>query len=585
MSIQVLPKVLVDKIAAGEVIERPASVVKELVENSLDADSGRIEVEIKEGGSKLIRVVDDGQGMGMEDISLAFLSHATSKLEDEEDLFGIETLGFRGEALSSIASISHSRIVSREHDADTGYEIRAEGGEIGEVKACGAPPGTQVEVRNLFYNVPVRRKFLKTNATEMAHITEAVTRLALANPPVGFVLRHNGREVFNLSSATDRAQRLGEFFGREIADNIIPMRDRSPEVEIEGYLLPPSVNRSNTNMQYTYVNGRYIREKTLMHAIGEAYRGLMKRGKRPVCFLFLTVDPADVDVNVHPTKVEVKFRQARDIHSRVLSAMRRTLREAQLTPQVQLSAPEESSVDERTESIRGAIADFFSSEQDQESPTGSGAKGNFGHGEDRPEGEQREPRCDVNYGNTIQMLDSFIVEELENAIRLSDQHALHERILYDRMRKNLQDGPLNSQQLLVPDIVELPQPDFYAVMDLQEELGRFGMAVEAFGDNTVIVRSFPQILDHFDGASFFEDLLAELEDTEAPKRVDGRVDQLLKIMACRGAVKAGQRLGAEQIKKLLSQRKQCQQPDTCPHGRPISIVLSRHELDKQFKRD
>ncbi len=586
MGIQVLPKILVDKIAAGEVIERPASVVKELVENSLDADAGRIQVELKKGGSQLIRVIDDGHGMDKSDISLAFFSHATSKLEEEGDLFDIRTMGFRGEALSSIASISRARIVSRCHDSDVGHEIRAEGGEIGDVKVCGAPPGTQVEVRNLFYNVPVRRKFMKTPATEMAHVTEAVTRLALAHPEVGFVLEHNGREVFNLPAAEDRARRLGEFFGREIADNIIPLRERYPEVEIEGYLLPPSVNRSNTTMQYTYVNKRYVREKTLMHAISEGYKGLMQRGQRPVCFLFLTMDPGDVDVNVHPTKVEVKFRESGEIHSRVVSAMRKTLRQAKLTPQVNLSEPESQDVEERSESIRNAISDFFAgrdSAAQSDKDTGSGERFT-GRREESVDGTARtEP--DVHYGNTMQMLDAFIVEEAGDGIRLIDQHALHERILYNQMKTSLQEGPLNSQQLLVPDMVELSASEFYTVMDLQDELKRFGMEIESFGDNTIVVRSFPQILGNFEGETFFRELLDDLPEDAGNREVDGRLDELLKIMACRGAVKAGDRLSPKQIQKILQQRDESGRTDTCPHGRPTSIILSHRELNKQFGRE
>ncbi|MFW6457308.1 MAG: DNA mismatch repair endonuclease MutL [Planctomycetota bacterium] len=589
MTIQVLPKILVDKIAAGEVIERPASVVKELVENSLDAGANRIHVELKKGGSTLIRVVDDGDGMDESDIALAFFSHATSKLEEEEDLFDIHTMGFRGEALSSIASISQSRIVSRRHDSDVGHEIQAEGGEIGDVKVCGAPPGTQVEVRNLFFNVPVRRKFLKTPATEMAHVTEAVTRLALAHPDVGFVLRHNEREVFNLPSAEDRARRLGEFFGREIADNIIPFSQRYPELEIEGYLLPPSVDRSNTTMQYTYVNKRYVREKTLMHAISEGYKGLMQRGRRPVCFLFLTVDPGDVDVNVHPTKVEIKFRRAGDIHSRVVSAMRKTLRQAKLTPQVNLSEPESQDVEQRSESIRNAISDFFSGKSNQNDAGSEGSanhwqlsetKGQQHHSTTAPSG-----RPEVHYGNTTQMLDSFIVEEVADGIRLIDQHALHERILYNQMKTSLQDGELNSQQLLVPDMVELSQSEFYIVMDLQNELKRFGMHIEAFGDTTIVVRSFPQVLGTFDGETFFRELMDDLEDNEQSRQVDGRLDDLLKIMACRGAVKAGDRLSPKQIQHILQQRDEDEQTDTCPHGRPTSLILSHQELNKEFGRE
>ncbi len=356
MAIRILSSTLTNKIAAGEVIERPASVVKELVENALDAGASRVEVELEDAGAELIRVVDDGCGMDAADLALAFASHATSKLADEEDLFRVRTMGFRGEALASIGSVSDARIVSRTPQSDSGHEVAMRAGAIEPVRACGAPVGTQVEVRRLFYNVPVRKKFLKTSATEMAHITEALTRLALARPDVHFVLKHNARSVFNLPPASDRAQRIGEFFGREVADNIIPLRHEREGFAIEGYLLPPTVDRRNTKMQYTYVNGRYVRDSNLMHAVAQSYEGLMIPGRRPVCFLFITMDPGAVDVNVHPTKLEVKFRSAREVHAHCVSAMRECLREASVIPQVALRPPGEEPA---REGVRQAIGDFF----------------------------------------------------------------------------------------------------------------------------------------------------------------------------------------------------------------------------------
>ncbi len=590
MSIRVLPKILVDKIAAGEVIERPASVVKELVENSIDAGAGRIEVELENGGAGLIRVVDDGRGLAPSDLEAAFCSHATSKLETEEDLFNIKTMGFRGEALSSIASVAQARMISRTPDVDGGAEIRAEGGSIGKVKACAASPGTVVEVRNLFFNVPVRRKFLKTQATEMAHITEAVTRLALAYPEIAFVLRHNSRQVVNLPESQDTRTRLGEFFGSEIADNIIPVAERRPEIEIEGYLLPPHVDRANTTMQYTFVNKRYIREKTLMHAAGEAYRGLMQKGRRPVCFLFLTVDPKNIDVNVHPCKTEVKFRQNREIHDSVLGAMRLSLREAKLTPHVRIEDEVDPDTLHRNERVRSAIADFFSGEK--ASPHGERAF------KDRDAPSGHRPAPDAVYPgneegpvsglsghfNAAQFLDSYIVEECEEGIRIIDQHALHEKVLYEKIKKEIGQGPLRSQKLLVPELVDLAPAEFYAVMELKEDLAGFGMEIDSFGDETVIVRSFPQILGRLDGVEFFRDLLDEANGPEGLRQVDGRVDKLLIVMACRGAVKAGLRLDRDLMRDLLEKRHTLDQPDTCPHGRPVSILLTSSQLEKQFGR-
>jgi len=591
MSIRILPKSVADKIAAGEVIERPASVVKELVENSVDAGAERIEVEMEAGGAKLVRVVDDGCGIEPADLPLAFLSHATSKLTTEEDLFSVRTMGFRGEALSSIAAVSQARIVSRPHDCDAGCEVRAEGGELSDAKTCSAPPGTQVEVRNLFYNVPVRRKFLKSPATEMAHVTEAVTRLALAHPKIHFVLTHNGRTVFNLPPSDDRARRIGEFFGREVAENIIPMSARHPELEVEGYLLPPSVDRSNTTMQYTYVNGRYVRDRTLLGAVAQGYRGLMMPHRSPVCFLFLTLDASDVDVNVHPTKIEIRFRHGREIYARLLEAIKETLRQAKLTPQVSLSTGRADQPDQKREAIRLAISDFFADRKEAaEEPPGHAAAHGPGSADATP--MRRPPPASgptatlpqVQYGGCVQVLDSYLIEEAPEGINVIDQHALHERILYNSMQQRLHSGPLNSQRLLVPELVELPKPEFFAVMELQDDLARFGMELEPFGDNTIIVRSYPQMLRQFDGRAFFQDLLEEMEGPEGARKVEGRLEKLLKLMACRGAIKAGERLSPPQIRNLLDQRAGAGQTDTCPHGRPTAILITRKELDKQFRR-
>ena len=591
MAIRVLPKIVADKIAAGEVIERPASVVKELLENAVDAGAHRIEVEVEQGGAQLVRVADDGCGIGPDDLALAFLSHSTSKLEDESDLFAVRTMGFRGEALSSIAAVSQARIVSRTAGLDEGYEVSAEGGEIGAPKACPAPPGTQIEVRNLFFNVPVRRKFLKRPATEMAHVVEAVTRVALAQPEVHFVLTHNGRSVFNLPPAQDLAARLGEFFGREMADNLIPFSARHPHLEVEGFLLPPSVSRGNSTMQYTYVNRRYVRDRSLLHAVAEAYRGLMMTQRRPVCFMMLSVDPGDVDVNVHPTKIEIRFRHPREVHSSLLASMRDCLRQAHLTPQVTLTPEDAPPAGERSESIRQAMSDFFAGRQDSGGASAAPPRApSTARGPapapmpGRPTEAPPQPPLHAHYGACMQVLDSYIVEETPDGVRLIDQHALHERILYEKLRAQIDSGPPASQRLLVPELVELPKAEFLALMELAEDLRRFGMEIEEFGESTIIVRSYPQMLGRFDGRRFFHDLLDEMEGPEGVRRVDGRLDKLLTMMACKGAVKAGQRLSAEQIRRILEQRAEAGPADTCPHGRPTSILLTRRELDKQFHR-
>lgn len=607
MAIRVLPPNVVNKIAAGEVIERPASVVKELVENSLDAGATRIQVDLEEGGARLIRVTDDGCGMDQRDLELAFVSHATSKLADENDLFAITTMGFRGEALASVGSVADVTITARPHDRDAGYQAGMNAGTPVPVRLCGAPPGTRVEVRNIFHSVPVRKKFLKTTATEMSHVTEAITRLAIVHPEIHFELTHNDREVFNLPAAADRAERIGEFFGREIAERLVSFAWQSPDARIRGFLLPPDVDRRNTRMQYTFVNDRYVRDTTLMHAIAEAYSKLMIPGRRPVCFVFLEVDPADLDVNVHPTKMEVKFRKQRAVHQELLAALRTALREAHITPEVSLPGEHplptgSNATTNRSggDSVRSALQDFF--ERNAPAPSPGSAVDKYRNAGGRPVNysppqatetrsadstpapPQAESVQPPRYGNCMQMCDSYIVEETSDGINLIDQHALHERILYNRFSARIEGGGLPSQQLLVPELVELPKPEFYAIMGLADDLGRFGMQIEAFGESTVLIRSFPQVLGHFDGEAFLRDLLEELEGPDGAKRVDGRLDRLLKVMACKAAVKAGQRLGPEQLRRLLEQRSEWGPTENCPHGRPTTIHLSRGELDKQFRR-
>ena len=587
MPIKVLSKQVAERIAAGEVIERPASVVKELVENSIDAGARRIEVELEAGGTKLIRVVDDGCGMDEDDVALAFVGHATSKLSSEDDLFNITTLGFRGEALPSVGAVSTARITSRTHESNEGHEIAMESGVLGTVQACGAPAGTQVEVRNLFQNVPARRKFLKSTATEMAHLSEAITRQALAFPAIHFTLTHNGRNVFNLPPAQDRKQRIGEFFGREIAEAIIPFVEQTPTFEIEGYLLPPTIDRASTTMQYTYVNSRYVRNRSLSHAVMEGYSGMMLPGRRPVCFVFIRVDPAAVDVNVHPTKIEIKFSAPGEVHDRLLGTVRKTLRQERVTPQVSIPAgrrPGDPEAAQQQASVQQAISDFIDGKRER-TPTSFPSELPASRGAPAARlPTAGPPGAGAYYGGCMQLLDSYIIEEAQDGLNIIDQHALHERILFERMEQQLAQSSLDSQQLLVPELVELPKQEFYALLDLKEELAGFGLAMEAFGDSTIIVRSFPQMLGRFDAKGFFRDLLDELEGPEGARKVDGRLEKILKMMACKAAVKAGERLSPEQIKNLLQRRGACENAGTCPHGRPTTIFLSRKELEKQFKR-
>ena len=591
--IAVLPESVSSKIAAGEVVERPASVVKELVENALDAQATRIEVQLDDGGKKLIRVVDNGVGMAQDDLEVAFLSHATSKLKTGQDLFHISTLGFRGEALWSISAISQARLVSRPRGQQVGAEVEARGGAVGRVRECGSAEGTVVEVRNLFFNTPVRRKFIRTNSTEMGHVTDAVTRLALARHDVHFSLTHNGKRVLNLPACDSLRDRVASFFGRELADALLDVDLRQDDLSVTGMVGPPAHARSNTKAQYTFLNRRYVRDSAIFHAISQAYQGLLQPKRYPVLVLFLDMDPGDVDVNVHPTKIEVRFRHSQQVHSQVLAGVTQALRQADLVRSVQVPQPEPvrtaplrdpGSRGERREAIKQSLADFF-----ERQATGRQKPLTF---EPRrrgpqPAGAQPEPARPPAHGKPrafIQLHGSYIVEETPEGINIIDQHALHERLLYDELKRKRERRSLVKQPLLVPQMVELGPAELFRAMSLKDEFAALGIDIEEFGRSAIVVRSVPQQLDACDPAEVVKDVLAESEQAEAGKASDSSADTILKVMACKGAVKAGKRLAPQEIAALLDKRDGAEHTSTCPHGRPHTLSFSAAELQRQFGR-
>ncbi|MEE9200533.1 MAG: DNA mismatch repair endonuclease MutL, partial [Candidatus Brocadiales bacterium] len=429
--IQVLPPDVARKISAGEVIERPSSVVKELVENSIDAGSTRIDVELVEGGKTLIRVADDGVGITSEDLAKIFLKHATSKIATVEDLEAIGTMGFRGEALASIGAVSMARIVSCARGADQGAEIEVKGGDRGKHKYVGAPEGTLVEVKELFYNIPVRRKFLKSTPAEMSHISEVLTRLALSHPEVHFMFSHNGREVFNLPSAPSLKERITGYYGDELAGDLIAINSREKDLEVTGYALAPTHFRTNTRMQFVFLNGRSIRDSALTHAINNAYRTLLPPGRFPVVFLLLNIDPSYVDVNVHPTKLEVRFRESSKVYGQVLHGIKKALDQFQPG----LAAPSTRSGTDTAPGTSQRAAGLS-----PETPGSRGAKGATGAGaftpllQKTPAVTTRGEMTGPGFGRFLQLHSTYIVEETQKGINIIDQHALHEAILYREIK-------------------------------------------------------------------------------------------------------------------------------------------------------
>ncbi len=556
--IHLLDPLVAGKIAAGEVIERPASVVKELVENSIDAGATRIDVELVESGRNLIKVVDNGVGMTPDDISMLFLKHATSKISNLEDLEDINTLGFRGEALSSIGLVSHTRVVSCSRGETAGAEIEVRGGKKGEVKYLGSPEGTLVEVRELFFNVPARRKFLRAVPVEMATISEVLTRMALSHPEIHFTLTHNQREVFNLPPASTLKERIASFFGQDFAKELLFVNSREPALEVSGYIKPPAQNYGNAKLQYTFLNSRYIKEANISHAIQESYRNLLPPGRQPIVFLFLRCNPNLVDVNVHPSKLEARFREPAKVHGQVLQSIKKTLGSIQHTP-ITLPVPVPQTGGDFPGGLPTTLIQTIQAPQEVAKST---------------------PQRSLS-GPYIQVHQSYIVEEIQGGLNIIDQHALHEILLYQGLKQKIMEDTLPVQRLLIPELVELNPNDFLSLMGLQESLCKAGVEIEEFGKNTIIVRSLPQVLKDLEIKEFIKDLLGRLKEEVEGEHI---LDKVLKAMACKGAIKSGQRLNPQEIQALLINRESSPVVSHCPHGRPTTLFISTEELNKHFKK-
>ena len=616
---------LVNKIAAGEVIERPASVVKELLENALDAGATRIDVALEDGGAQLIRVADNGCGIPGADLPLAVAPHATSKLYSADDLFNIRTLGFRGEALASIASVSRLRVVSRLAAAIEGNELICTDGQVDGPRHCAAAVGTSVEVRHLFFNVPARRKFLRQAPTELTNAVEQLARLALAHPQVAFTLAHNDRTSRNLPATTDRRTRIADFYGAELAECLIPLDRDERGLRIEALIAPPAQSRASTKWQYLFLNGRFISDRRIGFAIREAFRGLVEHDRYPVVFVFLTTDPQAYDVNVHPTKIEVRWRDAALVQSQVLGVLRETLLSRDLTPGLSLARSSSGAAafteddlghQERT---RAALADYLKSIDPTQarlafqpprfpsesvrpsiSETLTTRYPSFDEAAARPPSsavpvplppevrDSSEPTpssaAATNPASVIQVHNTYLVAQTEVGIIIVDQHALHERILYERFRERILAGPLESQRLLIPPTVEASQGMVHAAENHRELLLRLGIELSVFGPTTLAVQGFPSLLKTVEPGEFVAYLLEKLAEQSEPPSDETLLHQALDMMACKAAVKAGDPLTAEEMQALLMQRHLTDRSSNCPHGRPTTLQLSTRDLERQFKR-
>jgi DNA mismatch repair protein MutL len=618
--IQQLPPLVVSKIAAGEVIERPASVVKELLENAVDAGSRRIDVEIEQGGVELIRVVDDGCGIEADDLPLAFASHATSKLRTADDLYQIGTLGFRGEALSSIGGVAQVMLQSRPPEQTCGAQLTCHGGDLGEVRPWNGSPGTRIEVRHLFYNTPVRRKFLRTISTEMGHISEAFTRLALANArtTVGekteraglhLTLRHNAKVTYEVPSSASLLDRIATFFGPEMAGQLYAIRASQGPATLTGYIADPACERGTAKMQYLFLNGRWIRDRSLGHAIQEAYRGLLMTGRYAVVFLFLELPPDQVDVNVHPTKAEVRFRDSQALHHLFFASIRERLRAENLTARLQVPSsmratgeigavqPASATSPLFAPGPRTTSADppFLPDLTFRSSPPASPMAPAIPQSDPLPAPPQVEQREPPSVGSmpaalsaeplkVIQLYDTYLVMETEQGMVVIDQHALHERILFEQLKKRIRSGPLETQRLLIPEPVDLSAEQAARTLEQREALAELGLGVEDFGGGTVLLTSYPALLSRRSPRAILQAVVDHLLSKERVPSREVLFNDLLSLMACHAAVRAGDRLTQEEIAALVEQRSLADDAHHCPHGRPTALLFSKHDLDRQFRR-
>ncbi len=572
--IRILPPEVVNQIAAGEVIERPASVVKELVENALDAGATRVRIDVEEGGRRRIAVRDDGKGIAPEDLPLAFAPHATSKLAGADDLFRISSFGFRGEALASIGSVAQVTITSRLRGSAEGAEISADAGSVSRVRPAASAEGTLVDVRNLFGSVPARRKFLRSVDVEMGHIEEAVTRFAIAHPGVRFEFAADGVERLLLPPARDLKERLAAFFDRGLVDALVEVSSEAPGAAFTLWAAPPKFARLSMKGQYVFLNGRFIRDRVLSRAIHEGFREMVPHGRHPVAILFLRLDPAEVDVNVHPTKIEVRFRNVWRLHDRIAGALREKLLGSDLAPHL-TSSVLEGGGPRRDETFQ-AIAEFFQRDA---------AAGTAVLPAAAPPAADPLLQTGRRY---IQLHDRYVVEEVEDGIRIIDQHALHERVLLDEIRRQYASSDVARQALLLPAVLEVSTRERARLEEHRALLESLGVQLEDFGPSSVVVRTVPALLRDEDPVSLVRDVLDRLEAHGASEKKAGHaipmVDEALEFLACRAAVKFGERLQPEALVELLRKAAGLDYSATCAHGRPTAVKLTLADLEKHFKR-
>ncbi|GAB4225925.1 MAG: DNA mismatch repair endonuclease MutL [Methyloligellaceae bacterium] len=602
MAVRQLPPSLINRIAAGEVVERPASAVKELVENAIDAGASRIDVAVAGGGLSLIRVSDDGCGMDEADLALCIQRHATSKLESG-DLLEIGTLGFRGEALPSIGAVARLTIRSRPEGGDAGAEIRVDGGQVEGPRPAAHAVGTLVEVRDLFYATPARLKFMKSERAEQAAISDCVKRLAMAHPGIGFTLTSGERRSLNLAAvpAGDSEGvllRLGRIMGEEFMRDALPLSAAREGLRLEGFAGLPTLNRANQMMQFLFVNGRPVRDKLLAGAVRAAYGDLVPRGRHPMLALFLGVPPREVDVNVHPAKSEVRFRDPAAIRSLIVGALRAALEGAGHRAASALAAGAFARA-QPAPSQAGRVSSAPLSTAPAPRAAMPGAPAGFSEALQRPLQAFAEPGADMRPAEReappealdaplgaarAQIHDTYILSQTRDSIIIVDQHAAHERLVYEKMKSALANGGVARQILLIPEVVEMDESDAARLAAAAQELAELGVVLEPFGPGGVAVREMPALLGDTDIAGLVRDLADELRDLGEGRSLRERLDHVCATMACHGSVRAGRRLKGEEMNALLREMEATPHSGQCNHGRPTYVELKLADIEKLFGR-
>ena len=582
MPIQQLPSHLINQIAAGEVVERPSSVVKELVENSLDAGAQSVQIDIVAGGQKLIRIRDDGKGINQAELELALSRHATSKISSLDDLEAVASLGFRGEALPSIASVARLVLCSRSLDEDTAWQVEADGGHVSSPSPAAHPQGTTVEVHDLFYNTPARRRFLRTERTEFGHIEKWVRRLALSRPEIAFTLTHSQRTVLQLAAAKDeemQRQRVAKICGDAFAEQCVYLERAVEGIALSGWIALPTFNRSQPDLQYWFVNGRSVTDKTLAHAVRHAYRDVLFHGRYPAYVLNLTMDPAGVDANAHPAKHEVRFRDGRRIHGVVSQAIEVALTDTRPgghdvtpIPMTRDAVFNQGAMPLGTAPSRSAVRETLATYRSMATAPSLA---------DVPEYASEVPPLGFA---VAQLAGVYILAENRDGLVVVDMHAAHERITYEKLKKSYDDRDLVRQPLLVPEAISVAESEADLVEQSGESLEQLGLVVDRSGPTTLTVREVPALLRDADTEALLRDVLSDMSESGQSNRVDDASDDFLATMACHHSVRANRLLTIDEMNALLREMEKTERADQCNHGRPTWTTITMSELDRLFLR-